>query len=194
MKAYEVSWTGPQDPENPTSDSWASTWRKWCIVLILACSSFCVTCASAAYTSTYEQLQEDFQISRIVATLGLSIFVVGLGLGPLFLAPLSEFYGRRPVYLVAFGMYLIWLIPCAVAQNTATMMIARFLDGLAGSAFLSVAGGTIGDIFPKEKLSAPMIIFTASPFLGPEVGPVFSGAINYFVSWRWTFYTLIIWV
>jgi hypothetical protein len=30
------------------------------------------------------------------------------------------------------------------------MLVARFLDGLAGSAFLSVAGGTVGDMFAKH--------------------------------------------
>jgi hypothetical protein len=42
------------------------------------------------------------------------------------------------------------MIPCAVAQNIQTMLVGRFLDGLAGSAFLSVAGGTVGDMFAKH--------------------------------------------
>ena len=50
------------------------------------------------------------------------------------------------------------------------MLIVRFIDGLAGSAFLSVAGGTVGDVFKKEELSLPMLVYTASPFLGPEIG------------------------
>lgn len=68
-----------------------------------------------------------------------------------------------------------------------------FIDGLAGSAFLSVAGGTVGDMFPKEKLSAPMMVYTASPFVGPEVGPVIGGFINQFADWRWSFWVLVIW-
>lgn len=80
---------------------------------------------------------------------------------------MSEFYGRRPIYLAGFTMFLIWLIPSAVAQNIQTMLIARFLDGFSGSAFLSVAGGTVGDMFTKETLSAPMMIYSAAPFLGP---------------------------
>ena len=154
---------------NPRNAAWGTDAKRWLVVIILATSSMCVTCASALYTSTYAQLEEEFHISREVATVGLSIFVCGLGLGPMFLSPLSEFYGRRIIYLGAFGMYLIWLIPCAVANNIATMLVSRFLDGLAGSAFLSVAGGTVGDMFPKERLSMPMVVYTASPFTGPLV-------------------------
>ena len=55
------------------------------------------------------------------------------------------------------------------------MLISRFLDGLAGSAFLSVAGGTVGDMFRKDKLGTPMLVYTASPFVGPELGPIVGG-------------------
>jgi len=82
------------------------------------------------------------------------------------MSPLSEFYGRRPIYIASYTFFLIWLIPCAVARNIETMLVARFFDGLAGSAFLSVAGGTVGDLFPKAQLSLPMAFYTAAPFVG----------------------------
>jgi MFS family permease len=125
------------------------------------------------YTVTYDQLTEEFNCSRIVATLGLSFFIWGLGLGPLVLGPLSEFYGRRNIYITSFIFFLIWLVPCAVAKNIQTMIVSRFFNGLAGSAFLSVAGGTVGDLFDRHELSAPMMLYTASPFVGPELGPLY---------------------
>ncbi|KXT04370.1 hypothetical protein AC578_3613 [Pseudocercospora eumusae] len=179
LDAYEVSFSGEDDPYNPRS---LPTSRKWLVVFIISASSLCVTCASAMYTSTYRQLEREFHVSREVATLGLTTFVCGLGLGPMFLSPLSEFYGRRIVYICAFGMYLVWLVPCAVANNITCMLFVRFFDGLAGSAFLSVAGGTVGDMFRKDQLSAPMMVYTASPFVGPELG-----FINQYTDWRWTF-------
>ncbi|KXT11166.1 hypothetical protein AC579_6867 [Pseudocercospora musae] len=178
-KAFEVSFSGEDDPYNPKN---LPTPRKWLIVIIISASSLCVTCASAMYTSTYTQLEREFHVSREVATLGLTTFVCGLGLGPMVLSPLSEFYGRRIVYICAFGMFLLWLVPCAVANNITCMLFVRFFDGLAGSAFLSVAGGTVGDMFRKDQLSAPMMLYTASPFVGPELG-----FINQYTDWRWTF-------
>jgi len=130
--------------------------------------------------------------------------------GPMILAPLSEFYGRRPIYLVSFACFSLLLLPCALAPNIAVLLVFRFFSGMAGSAFLSVAGGTVGDMFSGRELSAPMMIYTASPvcltpiravspltnlaqFVGPELGPLIGGFINQNVQWRWTFWVMLIW-
>jgi MFS family permease len=143
---------------------------------------------------TYSQLIPEFHTSRIVCTLGLSLFVAGLGTGPMLLSPLSEvriytymicraspciftlltmhqFYGRRPIYICSFTFFLIFMIPCAVARNIQTMLVARFLDGLAGSAFLSVAGGTVGDMFAKH-VSGSVGCRCMCAFYGPGTNKV----------------------
>ncbi len=106
---------------------------------------------------------EEFQVSEIVATLGLSLFVVGLALSPMILAPLGDFYGRKPVYIVSLLIYVIWIIPCARAPNIQTLLIARFFNGFAGAAFLGVAGGTVGDLFSRTELHLPMMVYTGAP-------------------------------
>jgi MFS family permease len=53
------------------------------------------------------------------------VFVVGFGLGPLFLAPLSELYGRRIVYIVSMFLYFIFILPECVTDSFAVMIIFR---------------------------------------------------------------------
>ncbi|EEH47722.2 uncharacterized protein PADG_03806 [Paracoccidioides brasiliensis Pb18] len=187
---YIVNWDGYDDPGNPRNRSLG---RKWLIVLVVSFGSICVTCTSSIYAMTYTQVMNEFHSSRIVTTLGLSFFILGLGLGPLVLAPLSELYGRRIIYITSFSFFLIWLIPCAVAQNIQTLLIARLFSGISGSAFLSVAGATIGDMFARHELGAPMLIYTASPLFGPELGLLLGGFISQYTTWRWTFYMILIW-
>ncbi|KAK3381349.1 major facilitator superfamily domain-containing protein [Podospora didyma] len=186
---FEVGWDGDNDPLNPRN---LPIWRKWVIIGVTSFGSFCVTNASAIYTATYTQMNAEFGSSRLVATIGLSTFVLGIALGP-FWSPLAEFYGRRPIYLCSFAAFVMWLIPSAVAKNIETMIVVRFFQGLAGSAFLSVSGGTVGDLFTRDTMLAPMAIFALAPFIGPATGPLMGGLINTYTYWRWTHYFLLIW-
>ncbi|KAL2264794.1 hypothetical protein VTJ83DRAFT_7304 [Remersonia thermophila] len=187
---FEVGWDGGDaDPMCPRS---FPLWKKWMIVFITSVGSFCVTNASASYTATYAQMNSEFASTRLAATLGLSTFVLGIALGP-FWSPLAEFYGRRPIYLCSFAGFLIWLIPSAVARNIETMIVARFFQGVSGSAFLSISGGTVGDMFTRDTMLAPMAIFALAPFVGPATGPLVGGLINMYTDWRWTHYVLLIW-
>jgi hypothetical protein len=46
------------------------------------------------------------------------------------------------------------------------MLVARFLDGLSGSAFLSVAAGSVADLFLPRHIQFPMMLYTVCPFIG----------------------------
>ncbi|BFZ64106.1 hypothetical protein YB2330_005245 [Saitoella coloradoensis] len=178
------------DPLNPLNMSPA---RKWLITIIVSNASLCVTCNSSIYTSTYTGIQDSLHISHIVAIIGLTLFIAGLGTGPLFLAPLSEFFGRRPIYLISYTLFCLLNIPLALSPTVWLFHPVRFIHGISGSAFLSVAGGTVSDMFAKKDLGGPMAVYTASPFLGPVVGPILGGFIVAGAGWRWVFWVSLIW-
>jgi MFS family permease len=64
------------------------------------------TCASSMASSTYAGIEQSFDISNEVAILTVSLFVMGLGIGPLLVGPVSEFIGRRAVYLWSYIAFL----------------------------------------------------------------------------------------
>ncbi|KAF2018113.1 MFS general substrate transporter [Aaosphaeria arxii CBS 175.79] len=167
--------------------------RKLILVLIVCNGILCVTCSSSIYTTTYAQIDEEFKSDTLLSTAGLSSFVFGIGLGPLITGPLSEQHGRRPVYLISWILFIIWTIPSAIGKNITTLIITRFLAGLAGGTYLSVAGGTVSDIYPKDRIKIPMALVSAAAFIGPCLGPVLGGFINYHQNWRWTYCFILIW-
>lgn len=172
---------------------------KWLKVLVPKCgyrSLTCFTwrtCTSSIYTTTYSQLIQEFAATRLMSATGLSTFVFGIAFGPLLSGPLSELFGRKRVYLVAWLTFIIFTIPPAVAQNMSTLIATRFFAGFGGSTFLSVSGGTVGDIFAKDELQKPMALVSLAPFIGPSLGPFLGGFINYHLHWRWTYYIMLVW-
>ncbi|GAA5922081.1 MFS transporter [Sporobolomyces koalae] len=181
---------GPDDPLSPLN---MPLLKRWMCVAIVSSCGFCVTSCSSMIAFTYPQVEKEFNASPEVVTLGLSLFVLSMGLFPLLVAPLSQWYGRAPIYFVGFFCFLAFQGGVAASQNIETLLICRFFAGAGGAAFLSVAGGTVADVFRPAEVGSPLTMFSASTFLGPVVGPVISGFINQHTNWRVTWYVLIGW-
>lgn len=65
-------------------------WRKWTIVGVIIPIDLTVSWAASGFSPASTKFQKDFGVSTEVGTLGLSMYVLGLALGPMTLAPLSE--------------------------------------------------------------------------------------------------------
>ncbi|PBK63470.1 MFS general substrate transporter [Armillaria solidipes] len=185
---FEVVLDETDDPQS------MSMFRKWVIIVIISCASLCVTCASSVGSFAEQGVAKDFHVSHTVTILSISLFVEGLGLGPLLVGPLSEVYGRSIVYRISYAFFFVFSWPIAFAPNIEVYLIFRFVTGFCGSAFLSVAGGSVSDLFDNATVANPMAFYTISPFIGPVLGPLISGFINQNTHWRWTFRVLLVWI
>lgn len=110
----------------------------------------------------------EFNITTdILTTLTITIYVLGLALGPMFISPLSEVYGRLPVYHGTVLVFLVFVIGTAVSRTTAQFMVFRFISGCMGGVPMSLGGGTIADLtIPAERAKA-MALFSLGPLTGP---------------------------
>lgn len=137
---------------------------------------------------------EDFHVTNVyLPGLPIAIFVLGQGFGPLYLAPCSEMFGRRKIYVVAFAIFTVLNAGCALARNMSTLVILRFLCGMAGSAGPVLGAGTISDMFPAEHRGRVQALYG----LGPQAGPVLGGVIGGFIldatgTWRWLLWIMTI--
>jgi len=115
-----------------------------------------------------EELAKDFGITNsTVEAMTVSLYVLGFAFGPLIFAPLSEIYGRLVIYYYCVAFYVGFTSGCAFSTNTSMFLAFRFLCGFFASGPMSIGGGTIADITPREKRGKAMAIFTTGPILGP---------------------------
>lgn len=101
-----------------------------------------------------------------------SVYILGYAFGPLFIAPLSEIYGRSIVYNICNLIFLIFIIACALANNLSALIVFRLLAGIAASCPITLGAGTIADMMPAEKRGKAMASYIMGPVLGPTIGPL----------------------
>lgn len=111
----------------------------------------------------------DFGVhSSAISSIAMTIFLLGLALGPMFLSFTGEIYGRLPVYHAANIVFIAFMIGNALSKNITQFMVFRIISGGAGGMPLAMGGGTIADV----TLPANRGLATALFSLGPLAGPV----------------------
>jgi len=185
---YLVTLSPEDDPQN------LSMLRRWIIIIVISSASFCALFASSISSATQAGSAQTFQVSNEVTILASSLFMVGLGAGPLLVGPLSEVYGRNVIYWVSYFLFFVFTFPVAFSPNIAVLLIFRLITGLCCAAFLGVAGGSVTDMFPDSSVANPMAIYTFSTFAGPIIGAVVGGFIVQNLNWRWAYYIMLCWI
>ncbi|KDQ11581.1 hypothetical protein BOTBODRAFT_35248 [Botryobasidium botryosum FD-172 SS1] len=181
---------GAEDTENPLNWSRAQRWYLTSAGGLLVLNA---TFASSAPTGYMENIMQEWHIGSELATLLISLFVAGYCVGPLLWGPLSEQYGRRPVFIVSFFVYACMQVACALAPTPAALLIFRFLGGTFAAGPLTNSGAVLADIWDASTRGKAMAIFTLAPFAGPAIGPIVGGYMQVAgVHWRWLFWVLAI--
>ncbi|KAJ5088484.1 hypothetical protein N7456_012100 [Penicillium angulare] len=188
--AILVDWYYTDDAENP--HNWSNL-KRALIATIICLYTFVVYTTSAIYTASEAGIMAEFGVGEVVVTLGLSLYVLGYGTGPLIFSPLSEIpiIGRNPVYIITMFLFVIISIPTALVKNFPGLMVLRFLQGFFGSPCLASGGASIGDMYSFNALPYAMMAWVAAAYCGPALGPLLSGFAVPVEGWRWSLYESI---
>ncbi|KAF2435692.1 MFS general substrate transporter [Tothia fuscella] len=178
-----------EDPENPRL--WPRS-KKLMNVAVIASMAVLSPLASSMFTPGLKEISDDLGAPPTLVIASTTGFVVFLGIGPLILAPLSETFGRRMLYLSCFGIFTLLQIPTALSPNVATLIILRTISGFFGSIGIANGGGTISDMFGPNERAGVFGWYLLGPLLGPTLGPLLGGVIVQRLGWRWVFWILTI--
>ncbi|KAH8917183.1 MFS general substrate transporter [Atractiella rhizophila] len=185
-----VDWYDENDPENPQNWSFAKKTVTTAAIMLL---TFSVYIGSAIYAPSIPGVSETFHVSTTKGTLGLSLFVLGYGVGPMILSPLSEIpaIGRNPVYIITLFLFVVLQVPAVTADKYSVLMAMRFLTGFAGSPALATGGASLADIWAPMKIPYAIALWSCGAILGPVLGPIVSGFAVQANGWKWSLYELL---
>lgn len=178
----DLEWDGPADMDNP--HNWP-IWRKWLTTMTAACLCLVVTMGSSLYVSSVPELNLRYHVNQTIGLSGLTLYL--LGLSTVIGAPLSEVFGRKPIYLLSLPLSCLFTMGVGLSNGHMRIILpCRFFSGVFASPALSIASGTILDIFDVDEVSIAMTFFCVAPFMGPVMSPIIAGFAVESQGWRWS--------
>ena len=118
------------------------------------------------------------------AQLVVTSFVFGMGLGTLFMGPLADRFGRKPVIIAGILGYMLAALACYFATSLSVLLVARMVMGIAASAPRTVSTALVRDLFKgramAQVMSFVMMVFTLVPAVAPWMGQ----QVIYLAGWH----------
>nr|POE47873.1 efflux pump rdc3 [Quercus suber] len=140
---------GNNDPERPKN--WPKA-KKVTNLTIVGVFRFLSPLASTIITPASPDILASFNVHNDTLTsFVVSAFLLGYVFGPLIISPLSETYGRLPLYHINSSLFIIWTVACALAPNLPALIVFRILAGIAGSCPVALGNGSVADCVEADK-------------------------------------------
>lgn len=165
---------------------------KRCIVFIIAFASVCGPLGTSIMLPAIDDIERDLNTTVSIVNVSVGIYLLSLGIFPLWWSRFSEKQGRRTVYIVSFVMFCAFAIGCALSPSIAALIILRVLCGGCSASVQAVGAGTIGDLYIPEERGSAMGLYYLGPLMGPFLAPIIGGVVAEVWGWRATQWTLVI--
>ena len=148
---------------------------------------FMVILDSTAVNVAIPVIAEDFQSSLTL----IQWTITGYALAKASVIPLagwmSDRFGAKQVFIISIILFVGSSILCSFANSTEMLIFFRILQGLGGGMVTPIAFAMIYRISPAESVGRIMGIMGVPVLLAPALGPIVSGYLVDYVSWRWLF-------
>ncbi|GKT80906.1 MFS multidrug transporter [Colletotrichum tofieldiae] len=188
--------------------------QKTMTIALVGSFAFVTPFASSVSASAQTQILRDLHTrgsnddqdsGRLLVTMTVAIYILGFSIGPLFLSPLSELHGRKPLILISDMIFTVFSLACALAPSLPALVAFRFFEGVGGSGCLTITAGVLGDMFAPHERGRAMAWFQLGPniafkvnlalcqeiancYLAPFVAPIAGGYMTQTIGWRWAFW------
>ncbi|KAI1880570.1 hypothetical protein JX265_000810 [Neoarthrinium moseri] len=176
----------PADPYN-----WPRSMKTTNLVLV-AFHAMMGTFTAAAILPAFTDIVKDLHIEVQQASYLTSLVIAILGVAPLLWRPLSNIYGRRPIFLISLICSLIGNVGCAKSTSYSTMCLCRAITAFFISPAGAIGSAVVSEMFFKKERATWMGAWTIMVTLGVPVAPFIFGFVALRVDYRWIYWILAI--
>ena len=153
-----------------------------CIAVICAFAAT-GTLATNIFLPSLPSIAATLHVSSAAVTSAITVYLAIFAVGQLIVGPLSDRFGRRPVILIGFSLFIAGTISCAFARDLSDLLIGRSIQASGGCAALVLSRAIARDLFDRQLLKV-MAAITIATAAAPGFSPLLGGALDHFLGWR----------
>lgn len=162
-------------------------WQKLVFPYALVFYEAVLYLANDMYLPSLPAIARDLKTSQDMVQYTLSLWFLGTCSLQIFLAPLSDYFGRRSILMWGAILFLASTALCAVSESITMLLFARFWQG-AVVGTVAVAGyAAIHEFYESRRTVQLLSLMASITILAPAVGPIIGAWIVDFYSWRSVF-------
>ncbi|KAF2707826.1 MFS general substrate transporter [Pleomassaria siparia CBS 279.74] len=165
---------------------------KWFLTFVVAMCGMAAPMGSAIVMPVLQDIAKDFHASSTVANMSVAVYMLSMGIFPLWWSSFSETAGRRTIYIVSFVLFIVFAVLSAVATSIPMLIVMRTFSGGAAASVQAVGAGTVADIWEVRERGRALGLFYLGPLCGPLFAPIIGGGLGQGLGWRSTQWFLVI--
>lgn len=129
-------------------------------------------------------MADEFGVTYNAAQYVLTVFLFALATAQLVYGSLSDRFGRRPIMIAGFLVFIVGCLLCAFASSLPMLLLGRFIQGAGGCAGMVLGRAILRDLYSRDKAASLLGYVTMSMVLAPMLGPALGGGFEETVGWR----------
>lgn len=142
------------------------------------------------YLASMPDIGMALHASTAAVQLTLSFYLIGFAIGQLLYGPISDAYGRRPLLLIGFTLYLVATGACAFASTIDTLIVARMVQAIGSSGPIILARAIVRDLHVGTRAARQLGLMSAIMGVTPICAPVLGGFLQAWFGWRSSFFAM----
>lgn len=143
------------------------------------------------YLPALPALSEYFQTTTSLAQMSLTVSMIGLAIGQLFIGPLSDRYGRKRPLMLTLVLFVFSTVGCLLSPGIMPFLAFRFIQGLAGAGGVVISKSIATDLYEGRQLARFFSMLSSVQGLAPICAPVLGGILLTVTDWRGIFEVLL---
>lgn len=143
------------------------------------------------FLPSLSNMAEDFRVDYALVSLSVAGYLAMTAVVQLFMGPLSDRFGRRPVILTALGIFTVASLGCLLATDITVFLVFRMMQG-AVIAGWAISLAVIRDTVPPQEAASRIGYVAMAMAIAPMVGPLIGGLLDEIFGWRASFAVYVV--